>query len=151
MNALLLYNQVMADSTQVNIRYSNILLSRIDAAASSGGVSRTDLITEACRQYLDGKSEPVMRVRQQSDPPAPHYETPIQAETIEMAPMNEAMEQFLTNRAPAPVVFVEPEETEPLRSCGECDNGMVSKYIKGRGMVFACTDNSCPMYGLERI
>lgn len=35
-------------------------------------------------------------------------------------------------------------------SCSECAHSMTGKIIKGRGMVYACTDVSCPLYGLER-
>jgi hypothetical protein len=42
----------MADSTQVNVRYSNILLARIDSAAGEG--KRSEWILEACRMRLEG-------------------------------------------------------------------------------------------------
>lgn len=41
----------MADSIQVNVRYSNVLLARIDAAAGEG--KRSEWILEACRMRLD--------------------------------------------------------------------------------------------------
>jgi hypothetical protein len=135
-------------SVSYTLRLPDDLKRLIDSAASSGGVSTAQLVVDALWKYLERK--PYDRVRQQSDPPATIYDS--KPEMITVTPSvkaNDAMSAFLSRLPGVAPVVVEQEETEPLRSCVECDKGMVSKYIKGRGMVFACTDNSCPMYGLE--
>lgn len=64
---------------------------------------------------------------------------------------NDAMLAFLSKLHVAiPDSPPDPVDDEPKPSCSECDGRMAGKLIKGRGMVYACTDVGCPMYGLER-
>jgi hypothetical protein len=49
-----------------------------------------------------------------------------------------------------PKVEIEPEPVEDVTpECCECGHKMTGKSIKGRGIVWACTDPGCPMYGRE--
>lgn len=161
----------MADSTQVNVRYSNVLLARIDAASGSGGVSRSQFIVEACRQYLDGpKNAVVAQVDRAPESLTPKggmatrevagsspAAAPIRYTHIASATMNDKMAALLakhpvisTDTSYEATLDILAEETEPIHSCSVCDKGMVAKHIKGRGMVYACSDLSCPAYGIER-
>lgn len=50
-----------------------------------------------------------------------------------------------------PKVEIEPEPVEDVTpECCECGHKMTGKSIKGRGIVWACTDPGCPMYGREQ-
>jgi hypothetical protein len=140
----------MADGKVITVmcatRLPELLVTRIDAAAKSGGVSRAQFIAEACRKYLDRDSSAVEQrgaivTKAAGSIPAP----------IPPAKMNNAMAEFLS-KLPNSVVTPEPDpiQDSPQRSCTECDRTMASKFVKGRGMVYACSDIGCPMYGLER-
>jgi hypothetical protein len=104
----------------------------IDSAAASGGVNTSQLVVDALWKYLDRK---------------PSIDAPEPIPAIPPVKMNPAMERFMA-KLPAPIVAPEPLE-DAAPSCSECDRRMFGKYLKGRGMVYACTDNSCPMYGME--
>jgi hypothetical protein len=50
-----------------------------------------------------------------------------------------------------PQMEIEQEEIEDVTpECCECGSEMAGRAIKGRGVVWACTDQGCPMYGLEQ-
>jgi hypothetical protein len=128
-------------------RLPEMLVLRIDKAAESGGVSRAQFIAEACRMYLDKGS-----AAQPDRAPAVGLKVDGSISSLSSNPskMNDAMSAFIS-KLPAPMATpVEPEETDPLRSCSECDKAMISKLIKGRSWVHACSDKACPMYGIER-
>jgi hypothetical protein len=40
--------------------------------------------------------------------------------------------------------------SDVLPECCECGRKLVGKEIKGRGVVWACAKQGCPMYGLEQ-
>lgn len=120
----------------------------IDSAARSGGVNTSQLVIDALWKYLGGAAQPdraPAEVRKADGSiPSPLIKTPD-------VKMNDAMSAFLAKAKP--VITPDPvSETQehPMPSCRECDTTMSGKLIKGRGMVYACTDLSCPMYGLER-
>jgi hypothetical protein len=126
----------------------------IDNAASSGGVNTSQLVIDALWKYLDksGKQEvsrEVTRVPSQSDTQTPKTaQVPVSSPPVKM---NNAMAEFMAKASIViPYQIPEAANDEPNQSCSECDGRMTGKLIKGRGMVYACTDVSCPMYGLER-
>lgn len=113
----------------------------IDIAAASGGVNTSQLVIAALWKYLDKGTTAYPTVANVSTHPAPT--------------MNAAMQKFMEKVEANPVSAVihsHPDtiETVPQKSCTECDGTMASKTVKGRGIIYACPDMGCPMYGLER-
>lgn len=134
-------------SVSYTLRLPDDLKRLIDSAAKSGGVSTAQLVVDACWKYLERGSSVVEQ--------RPHKalevgSNPIPA-TIPAVKGNDAMVAFLSKLPVAiPDPPPDPVDDEPKPSCSECDGRMAGKLIKGRGMVYACTDVGCPMYGLER-
>ena len=135
-------------------RLPEILVKRIDAAAESGGVSRAQFITEACRMRLDMAGDNSTRVGLGSQPePAPKPNmaalreicagkvqdrvsdgcSPLRSEGGE-SPGNGGSQNSMLGK-----------DGHPVRLCVECESPL--REVKGK---WACADASCAMYGKEQ-
>lgn len=154
----------MADSTQVNVRYSNVLLARIDTVAGEG--KRSEWILEACRIRLDEElAIPAewasITERNKGKPLAEHESYPASANTGSIAgivrehpigkPDLEALVSGIMERREdsdiqdASAQLSEGKMPWPSERCSECDSCM--REVKGK---WACVDQSCAMYGREQ-
>jgi len=125
------------------VRMPSDLKRMLDVEAKRSGAKTSQLVLDALWKYLeiDGGHETEFDPRVFS-------ETPLSQPP---AKMNDAMARFMATSAG--IVSKAPFE-EPMPDhtpyCRECDSSMAGKAIKGRGMVYACADVACPMYGMEQ-
>ena len=126
-------------SVSVTVRLPDSLAAKLEARCSIRKGSKTDVLVEAIERGWDeapamfGGDQPVGRTAAGA--------------SLSMPSMDDLRAICAGNvpKQPDP----EPVEDATPRCC-ECDNHLTGKAIKGRGIVWACSNTGCAMYGREQ-
>lgn len=137
------------DTTVVTLRLPSELVEWVDSVGKRGAVvaEALELMRSPKRVALTDSNTDLIR--------AVVRET---VEQLEHGPVPQAVGPSIPSSKPSMDALRDicashiPEKTKPVEDatprCCECDQHLIGKAIKGRGIVWGCTYQGCPMYGL---